>query len=95
MFWIDSKRQVFGEGPMVELGQFAQVWGKLEWRKGIPCITATRVICNTHPEAELMWWLDLTAVHERVYSREFRLSLPSETESSLREQSQRLQSSDK
>ncbi len=87
MYWSSSGKEVLGSDHCIGLGQFAHVRGKLEWKRGIPCILASRIQLSTKPDAELMWWLDLAAVHRRVYSLEFNVTVPPDTEATLMTQS--------
>ncbi len=77
MYWNDSYRDVVGEDIHIELGQFVHVLGRLEWRHGHSTIVASRVQIARSANAETNWWNDLTSVHEKIYSKPFKLPLPS------------------
>lgn len=87
MYWNSSSREVLGDGSCLHLGLFVQLYGKLEWKNGEPTIMATRIQLATGAHAELMWWLDVASVHKKVYSTEFKVTVPPETEENLASQS--------
>lgn len=55
----------------VELGQFVQVDGQLQWKNGKVIICVSRFAVQNDPHAELFWWMKLAHIHSRVYNQAF------------------------
>lgn len=78
MIWTNNRSLKVGNEntqsktiPHVELAQFVQVRGALQWKDQKPVIVVNSVQHDHDPHAELLWWIQLERIHESVYSKPF------------------------